>query len=172
VADETEVLQPKKKRGCGFWILVVIAVFFGLAVIGSLLPEPTQEEKIAAAAERIAEQEAEMAADAEKRSSAIKVTANQLFEAYQANEMAAQQRFGDQAIEVSGRIAGVELDFSDDPVIRLATSNQFMSVSVYLTDENKNLAASYNKGDNVSFLCEDVSEVISMPQLKDCIPVK
>jgi ABC-type Na+ efflux pump permease subunit len=176
MSEEAGTEGTKKKRGCGFWILVIIAVFIGLAVLGSLLPEPTQEEKIAAAAKRIAAEEEEMrtekaAADA-RRSSAIKVSASQLFAAYQANEMAAQQQFDGRVLEVSGRISGVELDFNDDPVVKLQTQNQFMPVSVYLTDEFKSAAAGLNKGDNALFLCEEVSEVISMPQLKGCVPIE
>jgi hypothetical protein len=172
VTEEAETQKPKNKRGCGFWIIVAMGGLIGLAALGSILPEPTQEEKIAAAAERIAKQEAEMAEAASKRASAIKVTASQLFEAYQANEMAAQQSYGGRTIEVTGQIDGVDLDISDNPVIKLRTSNQFMPVSIYLIDDRKSAAAAYNKGEKASFLCEDVSEVISMPQVKECVPVK
>ncbi len=163
---------PKKKRGCGFWILVVLGVFVGLAVLGSLLPKPTPEEQAALAAQQLKdEQEAAQQEQAEaeaERASAMKVTASELFGAYQANEMAAQKAFEGQLLEVSGTVDGVELDFSDDPVVKLKTQNQFMPVSVYLTDSTKDQAAELRKGQKVTLLCREISEVISMPQLKEC----
>jgi len=164
-----------KKKGCVFWILVAVGVFVALAIIGSLLPEPTPEQKAEMAAKEQAAKTEEAAKQLEeanaKRDNAVKTTAGELFSAYQGNEMAAQQQFGGKTLEVSGTVDGVDLDFSDDPVVKLRTSNQFMAVSVYLTEETQNAAASYQKGQKITVLCEGISEIASMPQLKDCIPV-
>ena len=167
--------SEKKKRGCLFWIGIIIAVFLGLVILTAVFG-PSEEEL----AEIALENEAEKAAEAERqeqeaqdrRDSAIKVTASQLFNAYESNEAAAQQQYGDKLLEVTGIIDGVELDIYDDPVVKLATSNQFLPASVYLTDETQAQAASYRKGEQRTFLCEDVSEVVSIPQLKDCVPVE
>jgi hypothetical protein len=168
--------QPtKKKKGCLFWILIALGIITILGVIGTIFG-PTDEEKAQIAVEREAEQAAEAERQEqeaqERRDSAVKVTAAQLAAAYENNEAAAQQKFGGKLVEVTGVIDGVELDISDDPVVKLATSNQFLSASVYLTEETQGQAASYSKGEQRTFLCEDVSEVISIPQLKECVPVE
>jgi hypothetical protein len=99
------------------------------------------------------------------------VTAGELFKAYQSNEMAAQQAYAGKLLEVSGTVDGVDLDSSDEPVVKLRTSNQFMPVSVYLTDDTKAAAAGYNKRSKITLLCKEISEVVSMPQLKECVPI-
>lgn len=98
----------------------------------------------------------------------VEVTARELFAAYEANEAAAQQTYGDQPLLVSGTISAIELDALDDPVVRLATSNQFMSATANLTEESQKQASSLAKGAKIKLLCSDVSEVVGMPQLKDC----
>jgi hypothetical protein len=176
MSEENAGAAAPKKKGCGFWLLVGVGVIIALGVIGSLLPEPTPEQKAERAASQAADEKkaaAEQEAEAKsKRDSAVKVSASQLFDAYQGNEMAAQKQFGDQQLEVSGVVDGVDLDFSDEPVVKLRTSNQFMPVSVYLTDATSDAAAGFQKGQKITVLCESVSEVVSMPQLKDCIPVE
>lgn len=173
--DSLEYNPEKKKKGCLFYGFIILAVIIGLGVLGIIF-SPTEEEKKEMALEKEAEDAAEAKrqeqAAQEERDSAIKVTASELFDAYDNNEAAAQQRFGNKLVEVTGVIDGVELDISDDPVIKLATSNQFMSASVYLTAETKSQAAYYQKGETRSFLCKEVSEVISIPQLKDCVPLQ
>lgn len=168
-----------KKKGCGFWALVIGGIVVAVIIIGSIFG-PTKEEiekieaETAAKEENDAKVEAEMQVEKAKarREEAVKVTAGQLFQAYENNEAAAQQTYGNKLLEVSGRIDGVELDFSDTPIVQLRTSNQFMSASVYLKDAHQSAATAYSKGDNVKFLCEEVTEVMSIPQLKECVPVE
>jgi hypothetical protein len=175
MTDAVENVNASKKRGCGFWALIVVGVLIVLFIIGSLLPKPTPEQqadmaaKQASAAEAAAKTQAEEAKT--KLDSAVKVSANELFNAYQGNEMAAQQHYGGKLLEVSGTVDGVDLDLSDDPVVKLRTSNQFMPVSVYLTGATQNAAAGFTKGQKITVLCDEVSEVISIPQLKECVPL-
>ncbi len=141
-----------------------------------MLPEPSPQDKARIAAETAQsadqEREQQMQEAVSKRASAKKVTAIELSKAYEKNEMAAQNQFGDQLLEVSGVVDGVDLDFSNDPVIKLKAGNPFLPVSVYLTEATADAAANFQKGQKITVLCESVSEVISMPQLKDCTPVQ
>lgn len=103
------------------------------------------------------------------KAEAVAVTAEELFQAYQANEAAAQQQYGDKTLTVSGTVASIDLDITDDPVVMLRTSNEFMPVHAPLADESKPRAASLSKGQTVELTCSGVSEVISTPMLKDCV---
>lgn len=96
------------------------------------------------------------------------VTAMELWQAYDANEAAAQQEYGDQRLAVSGIVDGVDLDFANDPVVKLKTGNQFQSVQASLTDAAKPQASGLSKGQEVVLTCDSVSEVIGSPMLKDC----
>lgn len=62
----------------------------------------------------------------------------------------------------------VSLDFSDDPVVELETLNEYMSASANLADDAHDQAGNFSRGDKVKLLCEDVSEVMAIPQLKNC----
>lgn len=66
---------------------------------------------------------------------ALQVTATELFNAYDSNEAAAQQRYGDRDLLVSGTVKSIDLDFMDKPNVLLETPNQFMSANASLTEK-------------------------------------
>lgn len=97
----------------------------------------------------------------------LPVTARELFRAYDGNEVAAQARFGGKSLAVTGTVQSIDLDMTNDPVVRLETDNQFMAAAAPL--EDKAAAAALTKGQSVTLWCEDVSEVLGSPQLRDCV---
>lgn len=98
----------------------------------------------------------------------VEVTVKELFSAYQENEAAAQQKYGNSPLKVSGKVASVDLDFSDEPVVMLETSNEFMNAQASLTEAGQQKAPGLNKGQDIVLLCASVSEVIGTPMLADC----
>lgn len=155
-----EAVNPapgKKKLGKG--CLIAIAIIVVLFIIG-----------VAAGGGEKGASSTDAASNAETAAAVapMAVTAGELFDAYQANEAKAQQTYGDQQLLVSGTVDGVDLDFADKPVVKLRTSNQFMSAQASLTEASQPKAQDLNKGDKVSLLCAGVGEVIGTPMLKDC----
>lgn len=73
---------------------------------------------------------------------AIKVTAKDLAAAYSANEAAAQQRYGDGPLEVTGVVDSVKLGLGDQPFIVLKGLNMFQGPQASLTDNSKGKASS------------------------------
>lgn len=69
---------------------------------------------------------------------------------------------------VSGTIDGVDLDFSDRPIVKLRTPNQFMSAQAKLTEASQARANGLSKGQPIKLLCASVSEVIGTPMLDGC----
>lgn len=147
------IKRSPMKMGC----LVIVAILVVLMVIG--LVASGKETKgsdgnAAAAAPAVAPTD---------------VTAVELFRAYEANEAAAQERYGNRPLRVTGMVSGVDLDLTDNPVVKLATPNEFMSASANLADVSKPKASGLVKGQKIVLLCSGVSEVISIPQLADCV---
>jgi hypothetical protein len=143
--------------------LGILAGLFVLGVIGNLLPKaPEDKSKSSASGSATA------APSEEPGEVPIAVTANELFNAYQANEASAQDYFGKRRLLVTGTVDKVALDMFDEPEILLRTSNQFMSAHADLADEAKSIAGNFSPGDKVRLLCDGVSEVASIPMLKDC----
>lgn len=159
----------KRKSGIGkvFGIgcLGLFGIFVLLAAIGSEV-EPTDNSTATTEPESATETASqEAAAPAELP---LEVTATELFQAYEYNEASAQSYFGGRMLLVSGTVDKVTLDLMDDPVIGLRTSNQFMSAQAALAENARDEARNYGPGDQVRLLCEDVSEVIGTPMLKNC----
>jgi hypothetical protein len=154
-----EPVQPAPKKGSKLLgcFAAVIGIIVLLVIIGSLAPDPSTGNSTAA--------EGGMVPNGELP---LEVTATQLFGAYENNEASAQSYFGDRKLLVSGTVDKVMLDFTDDPIVLLRTPNQFMSVQAALADDAKGEAGNFSRGDKAKLLCENISEVIGTPMLKDC----
>ncbi|MEG0208785.1 OB-fold protein [Hafnia sp.] len=98
-----------------------------------------------------------------------KTTANQLFNDYEDNEVAADEKMKGKLIAVSGVVDSIDKDFTNSIVIGLRTSNQFMSARMEMEDSQKSTALSLKKGQKVTILCESMSRVIGSPAGRDCV---
>lgn len=99
---------------------------------------------------------------------ALKVTARELAGAYEANEVAAQKRYGGQRLEVTGVVDGVDLDMLDNPVLKLVGVNEFLPAQASFTKDYSDKLGELSKGQKVTITCEKLSEIISAPMLDDC----
>lgn len=100
---------------------------------------------------------------------ATPVTANELFTAYEGNEVAADKQYKGQLLEVSGKVASIDSGLGDSANVSLATSNQFLSVTTKGDDAFNDAAATLSKGQDVTVVCKGDGEVVGMPMLKDCV---
>lgn len=149
--SETKKSSPLKISGVGCLVAIVVLVLIGIAVGGG----ETATDNQAAAASAPAEPP-------------LQVTARELFAAYDANEAAAQAKYGNRALLVTGTVDGVDLDFTDKPVVKLRTQNEFMSAQAALVEASHAKATSLSKGQSVTLSCVSVGEVMGTPMLRDC----
>lgn len=98
----------------------------------------------------------------------IEVDAKTLFDEYQQNEVAADDRYKGKKLLVRGTVQSVDKDFLDSIIVRLATSNQFMGAMARMEDGEKSQASRLRKGEKVAVLCEGGGIVIGTPSLRDC----
>lgn len=103
-----------------------------------------------------------------KEQTRIHVSANQLFNAYQANEVAADTQYKGQLLEVTGTVESIDSDISDDAVVNLSTSNEFLSASATGNETFNQAALSLRKGQKIKLWCVGDGEIISAPVLKEC----
>lgn len=159
----TEETAPKKRSWAKVGCLGLVGVIVLLAIIVAIAPEPTPEQLAVREAEQASERQAksQLALD-----EALSVTSRDLAAAFEANEVAAQQTYGDRPLLVTGRVTGISLDFMDNPVVQLNGVNQFLDAQADLKD--KAVAAGLQKGQEVTLLCQELSEVISAPMLGNC----
>ena len=98
----------------------------------------------------------------------LTVTAKELAKAYEENEAGAQLKYGNHVLEVTGKIASIDLDFSNKPFLVLVGTNPFMGPQMQLTEASQAKAASLKKGAIVTSVCASVSELAGTPMLTGC----
>jgi hypothetical protein len=130
------------------------------------LVEQTPEQK-----EAIAQGIPEYAAawnDQPKERQIYRISAEELHLKYDRNEVAEQQEIGNARVEVEGTIKSIDMDFTGDPVINLATTNQFESVTLSFAGSDKQQIAKLAKGQRVLVRCEKMTRIIGSPAGGHC----
>jgi hypothetical protein len=104
--------------------------------------------------------------------SAVRVTATELFNAYEANEVSADEKFKGKTVLVSGTVSSIDKGglTGEAILLKLSTPNQFMSVTASMEDEEKPKAMKLAKGDSVKVLCSDGAvKALGFVQLGACV---
>jgi hypothetical protein len=103
---------------------------------------------------------------------ALSVTASQLAADYQANEVAADARYNQKIIEVSGTVDSIGKDITDTIYVTLQTGEEFAIVKpqLFFSDQHKNEAAALHKGQPLTVKCRCEGKFMNV-LLKDCVIV-
>ncbi|WP_288806305.1 hypothetical protein [uncultured Novosphingobium sp.] len=141
------------RNGC----LIVVGVFVVLTIIGAIFGDKDGAKSSTASTDKEATAEP-----------ALAVTAVELAKAYEANEAAAQLKYGKRVLDVTATVSDIQLGLSDVPFLLLEGTNQFLRPHAELDEEGQKLAASLTKGQEVHLTCQSVKEVIGTPMLDDC----
>lgn len=145
MADEVK----SKKKSAGIGCVVLIGIIAAIGIFGG-----GGEQKDAPIIDE---------------ASAIAVTAEQLFNAYQDNEARAQQTYGGKVLKVTGAVQSVDLGLTNKPTISLVSPNEFMAVTLQSSESVTKVAPSLNKGDEITAVCGGVTEVVGRPILDGCV---
>ena len=113
------------------------------------------------------DQEQEFVVDENFRVSARPVTVAELIQAYDANEVAAQQEYGAGPLKLTGTVRGVVLDFADDPAVLFESGRQRPVQALFDKDRGAATAA-LKKGERATVVCRQIREVMGNPILDDC----
>lgn len=99
---------------------------------------------------------------------AVSVSAADLFKDYDANEVAADEKYKGKHLIVGGKLSSIDKDFADNIVLKLDTGKPYHWVSATMKDSEKSKAAGQTKGQTVSLDCTGGTMIIKSPTLKDC----
>jgi tRNA_anti-like len=92
-------------------------------------------------------------------SSAVYVTSvEQLYQDYDANEVAIQSKIGNSPIRVSGAVAEISEDTSGHPVVALHSGSNIRA-DLALTDDQRSAAAQLSKEDEVEVQCNKLQRI-------------
>lgn len=145
-------------------IVSPIVYFIGLAILGAGIfgaAHIDQKQKAAAAQAAALSESGDSAIDAQP----ISVTATTLYKDYQANEISADGKYKGKPLLITGTIDSIQSDFSDNPIIQLATG-EFGQVQ--LKGIEKSVAAGLSKGEKLTASCNGAGEVIGSPTADNC----
>ena len=99
----------------------------------------------------------------------IDTTAINMFNAYNRNEMAADQEYTGRRIRVAGIVSDISSTYDNTAQVSLETDNQFMSVKTSGDREFDAKAAQLYKGQSIRMTCIGAGEVMGMPVLDNCV---
>lgn len=141
--------------GCGKVLGVGALVLVGLYLFGS--HEDAKESR--QAEQRLAE------------AVPVKVTAEQLWNEFQANEIAVEQRYKGQVLEVTGVITLITTDISGKPTVALQGGGRYDSVNVYFRETEMGKVAGVVKGQAITARCDKFAVALNTPLVRDCLLV-
>ena len=98
------------------WVAIV---FVALVVIGLIFGKDENKNSSSTSEPNNAVSDVSNEAQQPEAIPPMEVTSEEILKAYKTNEIAANKKFKDQNLLVSGRIDSIEADFSDDPVRRI-----------------------------------------------------
>ncbi len=107
----------------------------------------------------------------------VEVSASELSKSFQSNEAKAKLAYDDKLLKVTGSVKEIDLDITDNPVVRLRGSGDVQGMGINsngkMTDVainglSKEVAADVNKGQKLVVTCTSIDEVLGAPQLSGC----
>ncbi|WP_407044010.1 OB-fold protein [Enterobacter asburiae] len=92
-----------------------------------------------------------------------------LYEAYNQNEVLADENMKGKLVRVTGAIASIDKNFTDSIVINLLAKDEFTTASLEMNDSEKNKVLKLRKGQHVTITCESMMRVLDSPSGSDCV---
>lgn len=110
----------------------------------------------------------ELAAPLVAEDGVVRVGAIRFWRDYDANEIAADERYKGRQVRVTGRVLGVEKNLHGAGVLELVSGNALFRTLATLTLQETPRAAGLTRGDTVVVQCTGAGRSMRMPQLDDC----
>ena len=96
------------------------------------------------------------------------VTSLALAKAYEANQVAADQKYAGKTLLVTGKVTAILSGLGNVPYLKLEGSNRFQGPHVNFAEGNTDRIATLSKGDTVHLTCVGGGSVVGTAALKGC----
>ncbi|MDR1463624.1 MAG: OB-fold putative lipoprotein [Azoarcus sp.] len=142
-------------------------VFIGLIVLGIILDAAKSPEQKAADIAKAAEKKAaELASRAEEIAAMPVVSAVQLARDYDANTVAADQKYKDKEFKVSGKVSDISTDFTGAPYVSMGGG--FAPPQFSFDRDAADQLAKIKKGMQLTLLCIGKGDIAKTPMSGEC----
>jgi len=159
------------------WIVRIgggfLVICFGLAILGRLVSGPNQSSTEAAG---VSQPTADVADSTEQSASApqpaaaiYRTSAVKLFQDYEQNEVATDEKIAGSEVEITGSIASIDKDFMGHPQLKMEIGRDFDTVMLTLDKAEIPRAGRLRRGEMITAMCQKVVRVISTPSASDCV---
>jgi hypothetical protein len=98
----------------------------------------------------------------------LSVTSVKIAYDYSENQVAADQKYNDKQIFLSGQIQDINSGIGNEPYLLFYGVNQFLPVMAHFKDANVQKIAALKKGQKLNLVCIGNGAVIGAPHFKDC----
>lgn len=140
-----------------------VVYFIGLTFFAAIID--SGKSRSSAESDKISESAVEATDQAQQREEAS-ISSEELYAAYEQNEIAADQLYKGKWLRVTGRVESIDSDLSDQPVIMLLGDGYFSNV--HADGLPINIAMTLSKGQTITVICRGAGEVVGSPMLEDC----
>ncbi len=161
--------KPKKPfyKVWWFWAIVVVV----LIAIGSSAKPQTPTGTPQAQKEASTTTEPKKEVPAAPKEAVIKTTATELYDAYDANQIAADEKYKGKTLEITGTIYSIGKDVLNSPYVQLEAKNPLLGVQCYLSKDEASKAATLQKGQKVTLKGRGDGKILNA-MVKDCVIVQ
>lgn len=128
----------------------------------------TKAKKAQEFADQLAAEQGQFKKDCAGKSDCLMLDNRILWDDYHANEVAADQKYKGRTLIVSGRVDSIDKNFLDELVVRLRSSNPYMTTMAELDKEQEDVAARLRKGAEIDMRCTGGGMVVGSPVLRKC----
>jgi 6-phosphogluconate dehydrogenase (decarboxylating) len=158
---------PKKKMTVGMKILIGVGILIGIGIIGAAMDDSKETKEIASAAGESKTATAQNAQATQEEIQKNTISAKALVDAYEANEVSADDQFKGKTVYVSGKVGDIAKDVLDNIYIILKTGDmEINNVQCYFDDAAT--AAKLSKGQKITLKGECKGKVILNVVVEDC----
>ncbi len=98
----------------------------------------------------------------------VVVTAAKLAKDYDENTVAADAKYKEKQLQVTGKIVDISTDFAGSPYLTLRGNNEFMGPQFGFSADDAPALAKLKKGQQVTLLCTGRGDVVKTPMSDDC----
>lgn len=168
-ASQRKPEKPKGHVSGGFVLFVFICMGVWIWHMASSSGEVPAESSTAIATQDGASQEGNPTAPAAaKQLPVLDLSPAEIYQRYQANEVAADQSWAGHLIRIKAPIDEINKDFTNDIVLNFSTGADFSPLQADIGKDQENLAASLSKGQVVTVICAKLQRVVQDPIASDC----
>ena len=103
----------------------------------------------------------------------LKTTPQQLFNAYENNEVAADNWLKGKIIEITGVVQSIDKSILENIFVSLATKNEFLPAKIHygsgISSQEETKIAALRRGQTVVFRCRKMHRWVGSPMGEDCV---